>query len=371
MPHIGELRVDEITPDHVFSVLEPIWLGKNRTARRVRGRIEEVLKFAKAAGHFSGENPARFKDNLDVRLPHPSEEAHVPERPALAQADIAGWFADLHARKGNATRALEFAVLAVARPDAVMGMTWSEVDPNWNLWVVPGSRMKTSRALLVPLSQAALELLRGQGLGEGSPDDLVFPAPSGGVLSDSALSAVMRRMHAAALKAGGGYFDRDAGRPAVPFGLFATFSHWVDERTNFGGEMVEIALGRKVVGFGERDDQLEKRRQMMDAWASFLSGEPGGSAAAICVGVGGKRRLTTRRATGPAISAYTYSDSPCRRRPILVPRTRRGQIGSHRSHAGLFRPFCFTPCWSLCSAVASCGVVSTGAGNATRRPNTG
>jgi len=53
------MPVSTIEKPHVLTVLEPIWLTKTETARRVRGRIETVLDWAKARDFRSGENPAR------------------------------------------------------------------------------------------------------------------------------------------------------------------------------------------------------------------------------------------------------------------------------------------------------------------------
>jgi len=49
----------------VHRVLEPIWTTKPETAGRVRGRIEKILDRAKANKYRDGENPARWRDNLD------------------------------------------------------------------------------------------------------------------------------------------------------------------------------------------------------------------------------------------------------------------------------------------------------------------
>ena len=86
----------------------------------------------------------------------------------------------------------------------------------------------------------------------------------------------MKRIHQADLAEGGsGYIDRVSKRPAVPHGLRSTFRDWVSEKTQFPGDMAEIALGHKVSNAVEaayrRGDMLEKRRRMMDAWAGFLA----------------------------------------------------------------------------------------------------
>lgn len=65
-------------------------------------------------------------------------------------------------------------------------------------------------------------------------------------------------------------------RAAVPHGLRSTFRDWVAERTNYPGDMAEVALAHKVGNAVEasyrRGDMIEKRRAMMEGWADYLTG---------------------------------------------------------------------------------------------------
>ena len=58
-PVFGDWPVSTIDTSAVVKALDAIWLEKPETARRVRGRIERVLDWAKVRGHREGENPAR------------------------------------------------------------------------------------------------------------------------------------------------------------------------------------------------------------------------------------------------------------------------------------------------------------------------
>ncbi|MCZ5018677.1 integrase, partial [Escherichia coli] len=60
-PFIGKKAVSEITKVDLLAILEPIWLTKNETASRLRGRIETVIDYAKAKEYFEGDNPAAWK----------------------------------------------------------------------------------------------------------------------------------------------------------------------------------------------------------------------------------------------------------------------------------------------------------------------
>lgn len=283
LPHIGDILVDDLNVQDMLRVLEPVWRSKTETASRVRARIEGILAWATVAGHRSGENPARWKGNLDALLPKPSRVAEKGNQPAVALDDMAAWFAALRQHGGTAARALEFLTLCAGRSGEVRGARWDEMDLSSMIWTIPASRMKAEREHRVPLTDAAAAIVEAMPRIEGSP--YVFAAPRGGVLSDMTISAVMRRMQARAeanAESAGedviraGWRDPRSGRHAVPHGLRSTFRDWVAERTNFPGEMAEVALAHKVANAVEaayrRGDMVEKRRRMMGAWADFVSG---------------------------------------------------------------------------------------------------
>jgi integrase len=304
-PVLGKRLVAEITLQDVLKVLEPIWQGKTETASRLRGRIEAVLSWATVAGHRTGDNPARWKGNLSEILPKPGKVAKADNQPALALGDVPRWWAELCQREGMAARAVEFLTLTAARSGEVRGMTWDEIDfgdrdktdltdktPVATLatsatWAIPASRMKAGRAHRVPLTPEAVAVLKSLPRTE-SP--YVFHAQRGGMLSDMTLSAVMRRMQESEAKAGrAGFLDPASKRPAVPHGLRSTFRQWAAEK-GFPRDMAELALahfiGTEVERAYQRSDMLERRRDMMAAWASFLRGEAGAGDNVVKLGAG-------------------------------------------------------------------------------------
>ncbi|TYB81758.1 tyrosine-type recombinase/integrase [Maritimibacter fusiformis] len=279
---LGNLQVDSIDMRDVLAALEPHWHVRTDTAKRVRQRLERVFDWATVAGHRSGENPARWKGALAELLPSPSKVAKSQNWPALAQTDAARWWADLRKREGNASRALEFAALTWARSGDVRGARWDEIDAHRGLWIIPADRMKAGREHRVPLSAPAIAVI--EGLTRLADNPLIFPALRGGMLSDAALGAAMRRIHEAKVrrdvKAGiaedkAGYRDARTGRAAVPHGLRSTARDWAVER-GIDHTMAEIALahvvGSEVERAYRRSDMLDQRRAMMDAWAAFLDG---------------------------------------------------------------------------------------------------
>lgn len=211
-------------------------------------------------------------------LPAPTKLTGGRNYPSLSVDDAPNWFAALLARGDSSARALEFQSLTASRTGAVRFATWDEIDLDRGLWTIqPGrafSKIPASgRPHRVPLTPRMTRIL--DDLPREPENPLVFWAPRGGALSDAALAAVMRKIHEADLRSGGlGYVDPRLQKPAVPHGLRSTFRTWVSERTNYDGDMAEIALahrvGTKVQQAYDRSDQVEKRREMMEDWGAFL-----------------------------------------------------------------------------------------------------
>jgi integrase len=256
-PFIGNLLVRDVGLPHVLDVLRPIWETKTETATRVRSRLEAVLDWAATSGYRDGVNPARWKGHLENILAAPRKVTKVEHHAALPVADLGAFMAKLRAAEGKGARALEFAILTAARSGEVRGATWEEIDLDAATWIVPAERMKASKEHRVPLSDAAVDLLKSTA--KESRKGLVFVAPRGGALSDMTLSAVLRRMKVA----------------AVPHGFRSTFRDWASELTAYPSEMAEMALAHtidsKVEAAYRRGDLFEKRRAMMADWATFCA----------------------------------------------------------------------------------------------------
>src|SRR3954466_3101476 len=134
---IGDLDVNLVATQDVLDCVQPIWAEKPETASRVRQRIEAVLDYAKALGVRQGDNPARWKGNLDHLLPRPGKVRQVRHHAALDWREAPSFMAELAKRPGTAAMALAFAILTAARSGEVRGMKWGEVADKTMMWVVP------------------------------------------------------------------------------------------------------------------------------------------------------------------------------------------------------------------------------------------
>lgn len=272
-PIIGSLPVGQVDTGLVVKVLaqpndkgQQFWQSKNETASRVRGRIESILGWATTSGFRAGDNPARWRGHLENLLATISRVDRTKNHPSLAWSQVGAFVEALRQREGVAARALEFAILTAARSGEVRGATWAEVDLAAKVWTIPASRMKAKREHEVPLSDAAVALLKRKPRIEGS--DLVFPGTKGQVLSDMSLTAVIRRMNSEAQT----WVDK-GGKPITVHGFRSTFKMWAAESTNYPREVAEHALAHQLPDAVERayqrGTQFAKRTAMMNEWARF------------------------------------------------------------------------------------------------------
>jgi len=257
-PVIGAKHVADVTKGDVLSVVEPLWLTKNETASRLRGRIETVLTFAMQREYRpAGVNPAALSG---LALPRASKVAPVEHHAAVGIDDMFDFMTRLRQAEGMGSKALQFVAYTAARSGEVRGATWSEIDLDGALWVIPKERMKGGREHRVPLSADAVELLKSLPHFEGC--DFVFPGMKNKPLSDMSLTACMRRM----------------GIKAVPHGLRSTFRDWVGERTATPNEVAELclahAVGNQTEAAYRRGDMLDRRREVMELWAKFIATKP-------------------------------------------------------------------------------------------------
>jgi integrase len=265
-PIIGPLPVQAVDTGLVLKVLEPIWKLKPATASRLRGRIETILDSAKVRGYRDGENPARWRGHLDKLLPPGSKVRKVEHRAALSYAELPAFLAILREQEGIAPRALEFLILTAARTGEAIGARWSEFELLEKTWTVPAARMKAHREHRVPLSAPALTILQDmQRLrSQDDPDAFVFSGRKAETpLSDMAFLMLLRRMELNDL---------------TVHGFRATFKTWASERSSFQNEIVEAALAHVIGGKVEqaymRGDMFEKRRRLMQQWATFCTTPP-------------------------------------------------------------------------------------------------
>ena len=242
----------------MIKVIEPEWKRAPQTMDRVRRRIGEVLGFAEVRGlRKPGPLPTRWKNHLDKLLPHPRALKPVEHHAAMTYDAVPELYQRLIAADAIPELCLAFAILTATRSQEARGARWDEIDLKAKLWIVPPSRMKRSREHRVPLSDEAVKLIErlprnGEHLftvnGSGKP----------------IVAMSLRKALAPSRRRG-----RHGSRVSI------AFRDWGGERTNAPRELLEVALAHAIGGATEaayaRGDLLEKRRRVMQQWATHCA----------------------------------------------------------------------------------------------------
>jgi integrase len=257
-PVIGGIAAGDVDTALVIRVLDPIWKTKTVTADRVRNRIELVLGWATVRGYRTGDNPARWRGHLQTHFPPRGKIAKTQHHAALPYSEVPGFLAKLRTHSVVSAKALEFTILTAARTGEVTGAQWDEFDLDGKVWTVPAARMKAGKEHRVPLSAPVIELLKA--LPTETDNDNVFIATNGGI-SSMTMHALLRRL--------------DANATMTVHGFRSSFRDWAAERTAVPQVVAEMALahtvGNAVEAAYRRSDLFDKRRKLMDAWATYCT----------------------------------------------------------------------------------------------------
>ncbi len=258
---LNDVPITAVDTEAVLAVLRPIWMTKAETAKRVRGRIERILDAARAVGLRPRDaiNPAAWRGHLALLLSSQSSVVRG-HHAALPYREAQAFFAKLRDRTANAARCLEYTILTAARSSESLGATWAEIDLDAKTWTIPAARMKARKEHVVPLSSGAIEVLEAAMLSKYQITDPVF-AVNGASRSNMAMAMLLRRM--------------DYGH-VTTHGFRSTFRDWAGDKTTFAREIIEHALAHSIQNKAEaayrRETAIERRRELMQAWSSFLLG---------------------------------------------------------------------------------------------------
>ena len=255
-PVIGSKPIDMITAKEIADALSPLWGTMRESAMRIRSRIEMVIEAAFARDDIKQDNPASWSKqrHLKPRDKKPEVRHHA----ALPYQDMPVTMWSLMRDRTDSALMLRFIILTAARYGEVAQASWSEINLREGIWTVPGTRMKARVEHLVPLSVAALDVLREAK--ERRPNStLLFPGKiKGKSISGTALGMAI---------------DRNTLERVTVHGFRSTFRDWAGDVADAPREVAEAALshsvGTKVERAYRRGTAFAKRRKLMDEWAGY------------------------------------------------------------------------------------------------------
>ena len=258
IPKLGNKRIDAIKPQDIEAVLKPIWTKHPVAARCVRTLLNSALDWAVTHERRTG-NPT---DSVVRQLPKPNKRQPKNHMRSLPHAEVGAAILTI-----NGTRAalvtklsMEFLIHTAGRSGEVRCARWTEIDINEAVWTIPADRMKMGRKQRVPLSAQALNVLRrARALHRKTgPLTYVFDTGRGKPINVTTLAKLME----------------SAGIAAVPHGFRSSFSSWCGD-TGQPEDIREAALAHfnkdRVAGVYQRSDLLERRRELMQEWSSYIA----------------------------------------------------------------------------------------------------
>jgi integrase len=258
-PNLRNLPVSEINKPLVLSVIKPIWETKRATARILRNKIESILDYAIAHEYRNGPNPAKWRENLKLILPDHSEDTR--HHAAIPYSGVPDLMRALRSDTSIVSSALQFLILTAVRSNEACGATWDEIDLTNQVW--RAARMKAGKEHRVPLSPPAVRIIEAMRLIRRG--DLIFPGAHDGQMPGVTLARALKK-HVPG---------------ATVHGMRSAFRDWCGDVSSAPREVAEAALAHAVGDDATeqaylRASALEKRRVLMQQWASWCDGVRGG-----------------------------------------------------------------------------------------------
>jgi integrase len=249
--------IREITAAEILDLLKHVETsGRRETARRLRGTIGTVFRFAIATLRADTDpTQALHGALLPPQVKGRAAITDEGELGALLQSidEYDGW--------PTVTAGLKFLMLTCVRPGEVRHARRDEFDLENAVWRIPAERMKMRQPHDVPLSRQALTVLRDVWpLSEGA--ELVFPSirSQKKPLSEVAFNAALRRM---------GY-----GKDEVTAHGFRVTASTVLNARGYDADVIEAVLAHQdrnaIRRTYNRATYWDQRVTLMQDWADLL-----------------------------------------------------------------------------------------------------
>jgi integrase len=259
-PALGNRDVAKIRVGDVVRLIQPVHERIPASAKWLRGLLERLLDYAKAAGLRTGDNPAAWKGNLEHLLG--KRKTAVRHLPALPWREVPAFMERLRAQPYEAARIAELVILLGARSGEIRNASWSWIDWHGKFLNVPAEFVKARVPDRKPLPERAMEILTEHAKRREGNDDnaLIFANSRGNVYFSEDLMRVTQ-----------------ACAPEITLhGFRSAFRDWAGETTNFPYETCEMAIGHISIKSRTekaylRSDLLEKRRALIEQWSKFCT----------------------------------------------------------------------------------------------------
>lgn len=263
-PYFGNMPISEVTTMHIVRALEPIWVEKHASAKRIKQWLGKIFEMAGSPRYqLITTNPANFSTEFMLPEVRPSDK-HQPSIHYEKAADL--WQA--LCQKPNSTKlaiaATKIVMLTAKRAGEVVNMRWQDVDldrAEWTVW--DPDQTKNAQPHRCPLPSEAVSILRTLEPLTGHKKNVFYAANQNLRI---ALDVPRKTLQSAW-----------GGRDVTAHGMRHTLKTWAME-VGYRKELSEMQLSHEEQGIEavyNDADYLKDRKVMMQHWEDYLTGKAG------------------------------------------------------------------------------------------------
>lgn len=247
---LGSRQIRTIRKSDIIERVVAIRRDAPIQANRVFSEVMALLRWCEQMGFIDGI-PSIRKRSIATK--------EAPRRRVLTDPEIIEVW-NTAGDIGDLTRDfIRLLILTGQRRDEVRNMAWHEIDFSSNLWTIPATRYKTGVDHSIPLSDAAMKVIRSRWTEDATGYVLENPrlkAPYNGAAS------AMRRLRRQI--SGPAHFTIHDIRRTVRTGL---------ARLRIDAQVAEKILGHALPGMSrvyDHFDRLEDQRTALQKWADHV-----------------------------------------------------------------------------------------------------
>lgn len=253
LPFIGAMAVEDITEEHITSILLAI---QERGTLSIRDKVKQVLSAVFQYGFDKKYCQKDVMKFLPVSIFAKQEVKHFKHLTTDSELSEFLYQTSNIQASFEVVCAIRLGIMFFLRPSELVGLRWEDIDFHEGVAVVFSTKIQKSH--VVPLSNQAKEVLTMlYGLTGHSPYVFLSSYGNGNHISRDSLGNALRR----------------AGIVNIhPHGFRHTASTMLNNM-GFGSDAIELQLSHKtqgVRGIYNKAQKLDERRSLMQAWSDHL-----------------------------------------------------------------------------------------------------
>ncbi len=277
LPTLGERLADTITRADITKLVEQVTFKATKETPRQGRMVHQLL-----SAFFNWALPRldRLEANPCVGAWRPAVSA---SRDRVLDDDELRVLWNAAGEAGEFGKGIRLLMLTGQRRSEVLEAKWVEFDVKAKVWTIPAARAKNGRANLVPLSDAALDVIAS--VDRSAKSEFLFPAKG----NTSAPMSGFTQLWGRVLKA----VSTDLERPVERFTMHDIRRSLATGLQRLGTrlEVTEAVLNHQsgsragIVAVYQRHHFAEEKRHALDAWSAelerIIAGKPGGNVVAL------------------------------------------------------------------------------------------